>query len=151
MSRSSRLIAFALAVALAFVAGACAGHLTPKVQIDRADRVAFESLRGFQLAETAAFRAGLPWPTDAVHRQINAKLSSAYALVIDVANVGLSLQPGQALPADVRASLAALTQAVADILALVAPSAGAEIQTTATAAQRSTATLVTTIQNGATP
>jgi hypothetical protein len=143
------------AVLFAFVLGlcvqSCAGHLSPKVQIDRADRVAFESLHGFQLAETAAFRSGAPWPPADVHRQINAKLGAAYPLVVDVANIGLQLKPGQAIPADVTQSLATLTQTIADLVALVKPPAPTSLQAKAADAQQKTSALVITIQNGMKP
>lgn len=128
---------------------ACAGNLTPKVRIDRADRIAFESVRAFQTAETASFHAcAAPCPWEATHRTINGKVSDAYTLIIDVANLGLSLVPGQAMPANVIAELALLTKTVADIVALVPTQAGATAKTNATTAQQKTAVLVDTIQNG---
>lgn len=132
-------------IALFFVV-AC-GPVSVKQQIHKADRVAFEALRTFQVVETAAYHARAPWPTDAQHQQIGGKLSQAYTLVIDVANAGIALRPGMPLPAQLVAEIAQLTALVADVVAL-STGAPLETRTLATGAQQKTATLMQTIVIG---
>ena len=90
----------------------------PKVVIDTADRAAYTALRTFQIAEEAAYHARLPWPTPTQHQSINAVVSQAYALVISVANLGITLPPGARLSAADLVVVGQLTQIVADLVAL---------------------------------
>jgi hypothetical protein len=120
------------------------GGLSVKQQIDRADRTAFASLRAFQTTESAAYHAKLPWPTDTQHQQIGAALSKAYDLVIDVAQAGLALKPGDPLPTQLQAEISQLTKLVGDVFAL-SKTAPPNIQDAATKAQKDTATLVTAV------
>ncbi|MES2341706.1 MAG: hypothetical protein V4597_08510 [Pseudomonadota bacterium] len=131
MRPSSAFMALALVAALALSPG-CA-PVPVKQQVDRADRTAFESLRTFQQIETGLFQAGLAWPTAAQHKAIASKLSSAYLLVVDVANAALSLKAGEPAPAQLQASLAQLGALVADVAALASQPAGAPPNATAAA------------------
>ncbi len=137
MRTISALLSAALVVALV----GCGGPVSVKQQIDRADRTAFASLRAFQQVETAAFKAGLAWPTAQQHKTINAKLSEAYLLVIDVANLGIAIQPGAPTPAALATDLARLQALAADIIAL-AGSAPPNIVAAAAKAQTDTQALV---------
>ncbi len=125
-------------------AGGCAGNPTPKVVVSTADRAAYEAIRAFQVAEESAYHAKLPWPTDQQHRDINAKVSQAYTLVIDVANLGLALPPGGKLTAADLAAVGQLTQAVADIVALAAP-APPNVQQAALTAQAKAQALASSV------
>lgn len=135
-----RLLTALLALALS----ACAGNISVKQQIDRDDRVAFTALREFQKLETAAFVARAPWPTAQQHKDIGAALSKAYTLVIDVANAGLALKPGEGVSANVKAEAAQLTALVADVLSLAAQ-APPKAHQAAVDAQAKTSALATTV------
>lgn len=126
--------------------GACAGHLSPKQQIDRADRTAYAALRGFQQAETAAYHAKAVWPTPAQHQQIGAKLSVAYQGVIDLAGLGLDIKTGQPLPPQAAKLIADLAQTVVDLTALVSPSASAELQAKVTQVKSTINVLIANVQ-----
>lgn len=139
----------AIIVAMALVSNACALHGSPKMKIDQADRRAFEALRAFQLAETAAFKAGAPWPSAEQHQQIGAKLSGAYTLVIDVAQIGLAMQPGDTtISAEAQRQLGLLAQTSTDLVALVSPAAGQAIQSKIVAVKIALGVLAASIQGG---
>lgn len=136
----------ALLLVAALVFGNCGG-ISVKQQIDRDDRVAFESLRLFQLSETAAFRARAPWPTAAQHQQIGAKLSQAYDLVIDVANAGLALQPGVAASDQIVTETVLLLKLVGEIVTL-AQAAPPNVVSQAIKAHADTQALTQTVTGG---
>lgn len=121
-----------LVVALIFVA-AC-GPLSVKQEIDRDDRVAFESLRVFQIMETGLYHGNQPWPTAEQHQQIGAKLSQAYGLVISVANAGLTLKPGVPASDQVITEVALLGKLVGEIVGM-AGSAPPNVRSQATKAK----------------
>lgn len=150
--RLPTLAALALALtALAAVPTTTAGcaPVSVKQQIDRADRTAFESLRTFQRVETAAFKAGLPWPTAQQHRDINSKLSRAYLVVVDVANAALALKPGEPAPAQIAESLGQLQKLVDDVVALASvPAAPPDATTKARKAQTDAQALTRAIPGG---
>jgi hypothetical protein len=133
-------------VALLLTLPACAGR-SVKQNLDTADRAAFASLRAFQVSESAAYHAKLPWPTPDQHQQIGAKLSQAYTLVIDVAEAGIALQPGASLPAALQAEMIILTKTVLDIVAL-AHTAPQPVQDQAARAVSDTASLVNRVTGG---
>lgn len=139
---------FALVVLLA-LAPACAGHLSVKQTIDSADRTAYTALRAFQVAEEAAWHAKQAWPTAAQHQQIGAKLSAAYAGIVDLATLGLDLQPGQALPPQAAALIADTTRAVVDLTAIVSAGAAQNIQQQLAGARVKVATLVDQVKGAA--
>lgn len=119
-----RLLLAALLVATV----ACAGHASPKVTIDVADRTAYGALRILDIAEEGAYHAKGAWPTPAQHQAISVKFSQAYQAVVDTANLGIALPPGSKLtPADL-AIIGKLTTTVADLATLVgAPGVSATI------------------------
>jgi len=104
-------------LAVLLVASACGG-VSPKAAIDRADRSAYVALRTFQQAETGAWQTRQRWLSADRHIEINRRVSAAYQLIADVANLGISLPPGSHFTVDDLAALAKLTQVVADILQL---------------------------------
>jgi hypothetical protein len=148
----SRLI-FPLALVVLIGSAACAPKTsgapppTPKVIVDTVDRPAYTAVRAFQVAEAIAYhtKPQLPWPSDAQHQQIGVKLGQAYTLIVDVANAGILLPPGGKLSVKDLAALSALTNVVADLVAL-AQAAPPAIQTAAAAAQTKAGELVTSVQ-----
>jgi hypothetical protein len=140
-----RIISRSVAICALVMLVGCGG-VSPKVQIDRADRGAFQALRAFQLSETAAFRVSAPWPTADQHKQIGAKLSEAYTLVIDVANIGIALQPGQPLSAAAVSELDQLSKTVADVVALVSPNAGPDVKSKADDASSAVKSLINIVK-----
>lgn len=134
-------------VALLVLLSACGG-VSPKVTIDRADRAAFTSVRGFQLAEEQQWHARAAWPTAEQHRAVNVKVSQAYQLIIDTASLGIALPPGSKLSAADLAAVIRLEQVVTDIVAL-ARSAPTNVQQAATAAQSKVGVLVSAVKGGA--
>lgn len=148
MNQTARALrpARALLVAIALLASACAGTLSVKQQIDRADRTAFVALRGFQQAETAAYHARALWPTAAQHQQIGAKLSFAYQGVIDLATLGLDVRTGQPLPPQAAKLIVDLTATVVDLVGLVLPSASADLQAKVTQVKASINLLIANVQ-----
>lgn len=135
-------------ITLALFVTACAGNLSVKQQIDRQDRVAFASLRAFQVTESAAYHAGSPWPTPEQHQKIGAALSKAYDLVVDVAQAGIALKPGAPLSAQVQAESVQLTKLVADVISLTTSQAPPNAQSAAAQAQRDVSSLVATVIGG---
>ena len=154
-----------LLIALLFTLPACASA-PPKVVIDRADRAAYLAVRGFQTLEEVAWHSRLAWPTPKQHADINAKVSQAYQLIVDVANLGISLPPGSKLTMEDLAAVTKLTAVVADIVALtqcasadvirdgatseLAPcvSASAAVRQAATSAQSKVETLAASVKGG---
>lgn len=130
-----------LAVALVISTG-CAGTLSVKQTIDRADRTAYTALRSFQVAEEAAWHSKQAWPTAAQHQQIGAKLSLAYTGVVDLATLGLDLQPGQPLPPQAAKLIADTTQAVVDLTGIVSAGAAQTLQQKIADAKAKVAALV---------
>lgn len=135
-----------LACVLGASLSAC-GPASVKQQIDRDDRVAFESLRTFQTLESGAYHAKLPWPTAAQHQAIGAKLSTAYTLVIDVANAGLVLKTGVPASAQLITEAATLAKLVSEIVDL-AKLAPVNVSDAAAKAQTTTTALVTHVTGG---
>ena len=131
--------------ALVFVT-AC-GPISLKQQIDRDDRVAFESLRLFQTMESGAYHAKAPWPTDAQHREIGGKLSQAYTLVIDVASAGLALKTGVQASDQIITETALLGKLVGEIVALT-QTAPPNVSAQATKLRNDTTALVHTVTGG---
>ena len=127
-----------------FFISACSGAISVKQQIDRDDRVAFESLHFFQLTESALYHANAPWPSNAQHQQIGAKLSQAYTLVIDVANGGLALKPGAKASDQLLTEAATLAKLVGDIAELAKP-APPNVQAQAAKAKVDTTALVNSV------
>jgi hypothetical protein len=97
---------------------ACAGNISVKQKINQADRVAFESLRLFQTMESGAYHNNASWPSDTQHKEIGAKLSQAYTLVIDVANAGLKLQTGVPVSQALLTEMVLLGQLVGDVVTM---------------------------------
>lgn len=132
-------------IALVVAASVGCASLTIKKAIDKSDRVAFESLHGFQQVEEAAWHANAPWPTADQHQKIGAALSKAFLLVSAVAQAGIDLKDGQPLPSIVVQEMTDLTSAVAQIVALSQtappPAVAASVD-----AQTNTASLVIAVQ-----
>lgn len=120
------LLAVALG-GLALTSQACAHNLSPKVTIDVADRTAYAALRVVDVDEETMYHANASVITPAMHKQISAKISQAYALVIDVANLGVNLPAGAKLSAADLQIVGQLTQVVADVAALI-PASNANLQ-----------------------
>ena len=139
------VVGFVVACMLAVTMAACGGK-SVKVQVDRADRGAFQALRSFQLAEGAAFKVHAPWPTADQHKSIGDKLSKSYTLVIDVAQIGIDLQPGQSLPAAASAELDELIKTVGDLAALVGQPATPEARAKMDAATSAVKALVAIVK-----
>jgi hypothetical protein len=143
------VIAGLLFVGFIFTSTACTtgagAPISAKQQIDRSDRVAFESLHLFQLTESSLYHAKAPWPSAEQHQQIGAKLSQAYVLVIDVANAGIALAPGAKITDQVLSNIATLVKLVNDIVDLV-KTAPPNVQAQASKAEADTTALVTTVQ-----
>jgi hypothetical protein len=129
-----------LLVALGLSITGCAGNLTPKVVIDKADSTAYVSTRAFQEAEEIAWHAKAPWPSAAQHQVIGTKLSGIYQSIIDVANIGLALPPGTTLSLADLAAVAQLEQLVVDLSTLISPPAVPTAPTAATTTAKPTAT-----------
>lgn len=143
-----RLLLLPVLLAIVLGASACAHPLaSPKVVVDVADRTAYAALRAFDVAEETAYHAKAAWPTPAQHQVLSAKISQAYQLVIDTANLGLALPPGSKLSAADLAAVGKLTAVVSDMAALVgAPGISADITSTFTAFQAKATALVTSVK-----
>jgi len=137
----------AVGVALVLVLAAGCGGVSPKVAIDRADRAAYVALRTFQVQEQAAWHGRAAWLSADRHVEINRRVSAAYQLIADVANLGISLPQGSHFTVDDLAALAKLTQVVADIIQLT-KGAPPVVQQDAAALQRTAAALKAAVAGG---
>jgi hypothetical protein len=119
--------------------------LTVKRDIDKYDRIAFESLHAFQQTEEALWHSKAGWPTADQHALNGRALSTAYTLVGIVAKAGIDLKPGDPLPAVLIQELTDLTSAVAQIVAL-SQNGPAAVHAQAIDAQTQTASFVSAVQ-----
>jgi hypothetical protein len=105
-------------VAVAILGTGCGGVARIQTTVDATDRSAYTALRGFQNIEESAWHGHALWPNAAQHRQIGAKLSSAFDLIAKIAAGALALQPGESLPKAITDEMTLLGAAVADIVSL---------------------------------
>jgi hypothetical protein len=141
-----KLPSFFLALTLsgALVASAGCGGISPRVTIDKVDRAAYTALRGLQTEEEATWHANVGWPSADQHQAINGKISQAYTLIVDVANLGLSLPANASLSTADLSAVEQLTTLISDIMSLV-QSAPAPVQSNAAVAQARVQDLVRTV------